>query len=78
MILFKNAASIVKNSSKTQQSTLLLQRQQQLSQVDTEHKEAVGRFKLKTEELNRREGILREKRIKVYLFYRIQVVNFIQ
>eukprot|EP00800_Vazella_pourtalesii_P010443 TRINITY_DN2575_c0_g1_i4.p1 TRINITY_DN2575_c0_g1~~TRINITY_DN2575_c0_g1_i4.p1 ORF type:complete len:361 (+),score=106.93 TRINITY_DN2575_c0_g1_i4:51-1133(+) len=64
-IVKQNAASLVKNSSKTQQSTLLLQRQQQLSLVDTEHKEAIKRFKLKTEELKRREDLLREKRKKL-------------
>eukprot|EP00800_Vazella_pourtalesii_P010442 TRINITY_DN2575_c0_g1_i3.p1 TRINITY_DN2575_c0_g1~~TRINITY_DN2575_c0_g1_i3.p1 ORF type:complete len:108 (+),score=29.64 TRINITY_DN2575_c0_g1_i3:51-374(+) len=68
-IVKQNAASLVKNSSKTQQSTLLLQRQQQLSLVDTEHKEAIKRFKLKTEELKRREDLPREKRKKVFISF---------
>ncbi|KAI6658988.1 Coiled-coil domain-containing protein 42-like [Oopsacas minuta] len=63
-IVKQNAASLVKNSSNTQQSTLLLQREQELSDTDAQHREAIDRYNAKNKELTRRENALKDKREK--------------
>ena len=57
----------MRESADTFQSTLLLQKQQELSRTEQEYSEAIERFKLKQKNLREREAILRDRRKQVFI-----------
>ena len=61
----------MKESTNTQQSTLLLQKEQELSEANQKYRDSTEKYNAKQMGFKKREAMLKEKRKKVvtYIYY---------